>query len=573
MKEKRGIILFGAGQIGKNALRYFGPEKVSYFADNREALAGTSVDGVPVISFARLKEIHGEYQIVLSMDVGAALVVSAQLEDAGISGYDTFFRILNGGAEDTPVKPGSRTPAVVRGSRSEDGKQVLMIAYQFPPLSGSGVFRSIKFAKYLPAFGWQPTVISTDRPRPGWNYSDESMVEEIPETVTVIRIPDTLNASYGTKLPDRQHELISLLREIMGQDREALSLISEWERTNSGRAELMAFPCACLAWAYDVIRYIEETLDIGLFQAVYTTSDPYSAHLVGACLKRRYGLAWVADYRDPWTADPGQTFDYARPRDRLLLSLENTLLHLADKSIAVEAHLAADYVNRFHVPEEQIAVITNGYDEADYTRFPEGMKRPDKFTVNHSGILHMGRNLDAVLLALRQLRDEGELEIAHVRLRVVGEARQYDPRQIAENYGLGSIVEQTGYLSYQQALYSNLDSSLLFLLVGGSDKAKFAYTGKIFDYLRSGRPILAIAQSGGTVDRLLQETGHGQAFSSTQIPEIKAMILEEYRKWLSGEPQPPLHSPLIEQFERKRLTGQLAEILERAGAGGHRRGK
>ena len=559
--EKK-LILFGAGQIGKKALNYFGRENVSYFADNNESMAGKYLNGVRVISFARLLEIHAEYEIILSMDVGASLVVSAQLEDAGISDYQTFFEILNRASQDRAIQTQRQISEVGQKHLSKEEKQVLIIAYQFPPLSGSGVFRSIKFAKYLPTYGWWPTVISTDRPRPGWNYSDESMVKEIPDHVTVIRISDVLNTSCRPPTERRRLELVSFLREAMPENEETHSLISEWESTKTGQAELLTFPCACLAWAYDVVRYIEEVLDISQFQAVYTTSDPYSAHVAGAYLKKKYGIAWVADYRDPWTADPTKKKDYARPRDQLLLYLEGNLLHLADKSIAIEEHMAVDYIERFHAPEEKISVITNGYDEEDYEDNLAEEKQKDKFTINYSGILHVGRSIDTVLIAIQKLWNEHKLNLSHIQLRIVGEARQYDPCQVAMEYGLESIIKQTGYLSHREALQSNYDSNILLLLVGDSEEVKFAYTVKFFDYLRCGRPILAIAPAVGVVDEVLQETGHGKAFLSTQISEIKEMILDEYLKWRQGEDREQLHSPLIERFERKRLTGQLAEILD-----------
>ena len=108
---------------------------------------------------------------------------------------------------------------------------------------------------------------------------------------------------------------------------------------------------------------------------------------------------------------------------------------------------------------------------------------------------------------------------------------------------------------------SNLDSDLLLLLIGEGENLKSFYSAKIFEYLRSGKPILAIAPKGGVVEQLLLESEHGSAFSARQIPEIKAMILNEYLKWKSGRGGPLLHSPAIEKFEGKCLTRQLADVL------------
>jgi len=560
MKGTNKIILFGAGQIGKKALSYFGKEKVYCFVDNNPKLAGGRIEGVPVISFERLKEIYQEYRLVISMDVVKSLVVGVQLEEAGIRKYTLFLKILEGDNEWQAAAVASKIN--VDAPRNA-GKNVLMITYQFPPLSGSGVFRSLKFAKYLPQFGWNPIVFAADRPRADWRYVDQSLLDEIPDNVDVIRITDPVGSLQETSLMEKKEFLLPFLHEILKCDPEAEALFSSFLQSPTGTMEMLVFPCTALLWAYQVLQYIEQNLDIRNIQAVYTSSDPYSAPLVGYYLKRKYGLPWLADYRDPWTGDPTWGFDLNRPHNKLLYHLEAILLEQADRNITVSQEAVEDYVRRFDLVQANIISITNGYDEADYVNLKIPTKRLSHFMINHSGLLHVGRSIDAVLEALQQLGDEGSIDLDCVRFRIVGESRQYEPKAVARKFGLESIIIETGYISHKEALQANLESNLLLLLVGGEDeKYKMAYTGKIFDYLRSGRPILALGPKDGAVDRVLRETGHGETFRSTQIPEIKAMILREYRRWQSGQAVPLLHSPKIERFERKYLTGKLAEKLE-----------
>ena len=128
-----------------------------------------------------------------------------------------------------------------------------------------------------------------------------------------------------------------------------------------------------------------------------------------------------------------------------------------------------------------------------------------------------------------------------------------------ENRLLNSILVHSGYLSHEQALQASQNANLLLLPIGDSPLEKFIYSGKIFDYLRSGVPILAIAPEDSVVDQVLRETRHGQTFRSTQTAEI---IMQEYHRWQSGEKREALHSPLIHKYERKLLTKQLASILD-----------
>lgn len=561
MKETKNIILFGAGQSGKSALFYFGMEQVFCFVDNNPKLSGSEVEGVPVISFAQLQEIYQQYRIIIAMDAAKSLVVARQLEEGGITSYEFFLKILEADQK-------WQNFTVSTTSRPADGAKkaensVLMIAYDFPPLSGSGVFRSLKFAKYLPQFGWQPTVFAADRPRIDWSYADQSLLHEIPDSVDVIRLTDPVSTMQELNLAEMEKQLIPFLHEILQSNPKAETLFSTFLQSGTGVAEMLVFPCTELMWTYKVVQYIEQNLDVQQFQAVYTTSPPRSSHLAGAYLKEKYGIPWVADFRDPWSDNPELDFDLNTPKGQLMQYLEAILVEKADCSLTINQELVEKYINRFGLGREKIISITNGYDEEDFTslRFPA--EQTKFFTINYSGILYEKRGIHSVLEALHQLADEGSINLDLVRLRIVGDSKQYDPKKAAKPFGLENIITETGYLSHTEALQSNLDSNLLLLMVGDGEKYKVTTTGKIFDYLRSGRPILAIGPRGGVVDCILQETGHGNVFHSKQIPEIKEMLLREYQKWQSGAADQPLRSPKIQGFERRLLTKQLAELFSK----------
>lgn len=444
----------------------------------------------------------------------------------------------------------------------QKGGQVLMAAYYFPPLAGSGVFRSLRFAKCLPFYGWQPTVISTDRPPNGWNFTDQSMVSEIPEGMEVIRIPDGISTGRETSLnSDRVQAILSFLRSVLRFSPKADRIFSQASQSHDGIVQLLTFPCGALSWAYDTVQYIEKNMDLSQFEVVYTTSGPASAHLIGFYLKQKYGIPWVADYRDPWTFNAyGAAYNSSNTGQRLLFELESVLLHQADCNLTVEASLTREYARNFGLSAEKIISITNGYDEENFAdlNIPA---HTDRFTINYSGLLYSGhRSIEPVLKAIQQLHEKKAVELSDIRFRVVGNAVQKNV-VAAQRYGLSDVLIQTGYLSHRAALQSNMDSNLLLLLIGEGDNLKSFYSAKIFEYLRSGRPILAIAPKDGVVDQVLQESGHGKAFSSKQIAEIKAMILEEYFKWKNRCDSSLLHSPAIERFEGKHLTQQLAEVL------------
>lgn len=447
----------------------------------------------------------------------------------------------------------------------QKGGRVLMAAYYFPPLAGSGVFRSLRFAKYLPVYGWQPTVISTDCPPNGWNFADQSIVSEIPESMDVIRLPDGISTGRETVLSEeRVQGILNFLYNALRFSPEAGQIYSQLAKNKKGATQLLTFPCGALSWAYDAVQYIEKKLDLNQFEVIYTTSGPASAHLIGFYFKQKYNIPWVADYRDPWTLNAyGAPYDPSNVGQRLLFELESILLRQADRNLTVDASLIQQYMRNFRLPAGKITSITNGYDEENFSTLSIPAQT-DRFTINYSGLLYSGhRNIEPILKAVQQLCAENKLALSDIRFRIVGNVVP-ENAAVAQRYGLSDILVQTGYLSHRDALQSNLDANLLLLLIGEGENLKSFYSAKLFEYLRSGRPVLAIAPKGGVVDQLLRESGHGKAFDTRQIVEIKAMILEEYLKWKSCRGGPLLHSPVIEKFEGKYLTKQLTDVLDAA---------
>lgn len=447
--------------------------------------------------------------------------------------------------------------------KEDEENNVLMIAYYFPPLSGSGVFRSIKYAKYLPELGWNTTVISADKPPRGWDYRDDSMVDEIPDCVDVTRIEDEINTAETLSISAEQlSEVFNFLGGVLVEKKEAIDILNEKLKTKEGAHAMIQFPCSCLCWAWKVVKHIEANMDINKFSVIYTTTGPLSSHLVGYYLKKKYGIPWVADYRDLWTDNPYGQFSLADTTHRLLYYLEEILMKYADSNIFVEESVIDKYTTRLGMPKDRFKGITNGYDESDFSALNYNIKPTNKFTINYSGLLYTKQHdISPILFALKELIKEGKIDLDNIRFRVVGQGSEKFNEEVADCFGVSSILEQTGYVSHKEALQANVDANMLLHLVGSDEKFKLVHTGKFFEYLRSGKPVLAIAPPGGVVDNILTSTGHGKAFLSTQIQAIKDMILQEYVSWLSSEENTFLHSPLIKVFERKYLTTKLADVL------------
>jgi glycosyltransferase involved in cell wall biosynthesis len=232
-------------------------------------------------------------------------------------------------------------------------KRVLIIAYYFPPLSGSGVQRTLKLVKYLRAYNWEPVVLTT-----GDDYAleDPSLLKELPEGIEVIRINTPavighdLRVMYLKWIRNLLDEgLFKFYRKLLNRSREG--------------TELYNLPDAQALWACRAIDETGKKIDRTPFDLIYTTSGPYSDHMIGFYLKRLTGKPWVADFRDEWSYNPSAALEKGSQAFRLNYSIEKTVVETADSVVAVTPLSAENYARNFKLRPEKVACITNGYDE------------------------------------------------------------------------------------------------------------------------------------------------------------------------------------------------------------------
>lgn len=444
-------------------------------------------------------------------------------------------------------------------------KRALMVAYFFPPLSGSGVFRSLKFAKYLPYYNYRPTVISADAPPLGWDYSDETQLKEIPKDIKIVRIKDELNYAPGAKVHITHAEnALKFLLFALNYYPEAKKIFDYLYADRNNFTELLKFPCKSLVWARDVAAYLENREDLSDFDLIYTTSGPYSAHLVGFYLHQTKNIPWVADYRDEWTFNHITKPDPNSPVDRMLFGLEGVMLNFADCNITVSEMSVPNYENHFGLKgDENIVCITNGYDEEDFADFPQICKKNKRFTLNYSGLIYGGESIAPIMKAIKELIDENKVSPDEICFSFLGSSEE-DLDEVAESFNLKSILRCKAYSPHREAIEASVNADINVVLLGGDDEThKKVVTGKIFEYLRSGRPILTIGSKGGVVDNMLGESGLGEVFLSVDTEGIKNFIYREYKLYKVGENLVRRYSPAIKKFERKFLTEKLAKVFDR----------
>lgn len=400
-------------------------------------------------------------------------------------------------------------------------KKVLFIAYNFPPQGGVGVQRSLKFVKNLPQFGWQPTVVTTSETAAA--AEDYTLLKDIPPQTPVIRIP-----SYNIQRPIKQAPFplnrLAVLLNI-----------------------LLQVPDTAVFWARKTYHFLQTYLQQNQFDLLYTTSGPYSTHLLGYWLKKAYPtLPWVADFRDPWSQN--KETPYPPGYQRLNLWLERQVLHTADCII----HVTQTWLNETHAlaptSTAKFRVIANGYDEDIIEPFPQPENQ--RFTILYTGGFGRERDPDPFLDAVHQLLQQRRIPAEKLRLIFIGSdvLTRIPNEEPFERHGFMSQEELTHYR--QQA-----DALLMFLKL--TPRNKGCHTGKLMEYIALNRPILAIVPEGGEAAQLIDETSTGISVGDNPA-QIAGKLEKMYQQWLHKTAQWSPNWDMIKQYSRRNLTQKLA---------------
>ena len=384
----------------------------------------------------------------------------------------------------------------------KSARKVLFVAYYFPPRGGAGVQRSLKFVKYLRRFGWEPTVLTTTyESRAGAH--DESLLAEVPEGTEIVEVPS---------------------RE---------SLFVRMGSLGLGRLTgLTLRPDAMVTWARAALPVAHRLCREAPFDCVYTSVQPWSAGLVGLGLKRSLAVPWVSDFRDPWTESLHLEWP-SRAHWLLDRKLEEVYLENADRTLVVTPTMKEEFLaGHPHIAPETIEVLYNGFDREDFEA--PGGEDDGKFTIVFAGKFQYdhGRASSRETFRLR-VRDLATFKPRNVRLdthspiyffKALAEFLSRDEERrsrtrcifagsigrgnmsLAGQLGLDEVVENRGYLPHRDAvrLVKSADALLLPMFSTDDPAERVAYaSGKVFEYIAAGRPILALTQEGDARDLAL----------------------------------------------------------------------
>lgn len=430
--------------------------------------------------------------------------------------------------------------------------RVLMLAYFYPPLGGAGVQRSLKYSKYLPEFGIEPSVISADSSA---YTQDSSLLAEVPAEIEVLRLRHVPMMARLLSLV-RRHALVGTPAATSGAVQSGGEASTAHWRDRALRAVgALQFPDDKVAWARQVVPAALSLMKRAPIDLVYSSAPPVSAHLAAMQVARRARVPWVADFRDLWTENPAYSAPYwRRALDR---RLEGRILAGADGIVTVSEHLASALADRVR-PGVPVLNIPNGYDEADFAGETARERGPDRFCIVHAGTFYGHQSPFSFLRGVEQLfKDEPEAR-ERLRIRFVGSVgSRFEPLLTSFEKRNPGVLERTGYVEHGRAIAEILAADALLLVIGGDSKSTTGVmTGKLFEYLRAGRPILLLGAPNGEAAQLLRKTGAGEALDHSEPSQVAALL----SRWMVGTAPRPVQESAA-AYERRALTGRLAEFF------------
>lgn len=590
------FVIFGASGAGKNALQFLkdtDPDvQMLGFIDNASAKWGSFFEGYPIYAPNELTELPIDGIVVASIHFKEIIsqLRSFRLDHIEIFLYYGFvdnedrkqYKLLpiynlylfedqqysesvanniahnfslNYIASDTSL---SEPHVSVKENKR---KKILFVSYFFPPIGGSGVQRSLYFVRHLSELGYEPIVLTTENDHRC--VQDPSLLDELPPDISVIRIP--MPCFMAEMLShEEEHEIFNLYCGLV-QSEEWVTNYKDYLAKNGN----VLIPGDKMIWVNECLKRIEGIIRLEEIDIVFTTGSPCSAYLLGYYLKRKYGMKWVMDYRDPWCTNDYYWFDFlGRDQETLQLErvLENRLIDESDAIITDAESEVFQYYRTYGKAIPPIITIMNGYEESNFENIEISEKKNARFTMCFNGKMAATRNPSTILDAVNELIEEHIIQENEILWNINGTITKELLVQIEKTDKYG-IISNNGYLEHHSSIINAMESDLLILLGSEGDEMQSGFSGKFFEYLRMGIPILALSTVGGECESILKVTDTGENFSYSDHEGIKNCILKHYKAWKNGETIYQGKWEEIQKHSRENRTRQLAAVFEQVLSG------
>ena len=440
-------------------------------------------------------------------------------------------------------------------------RRLLFIAFDFPPLRTSAVYRLVGLTRFLWNFGYDVTVLSAN-PRPG-DIQDPTLLGKLPARIRFERTnywrldawenmagkaSRSLTLSAAAPVDTGGSRPKPALTKLRQRVHSVLHWGAEWVRS------FLYFPDFTAGW---IPLGLARAIDLQLnrrFDVIYTSSPPKSAPVIGMMMKLLFGVPWVCEFRDPWYP-PKRSI-----RRRMERWVQSRIVRHADRIVVISKGNAEDLVQKFRLPADKIVVVPNGYDEDDFSGLDKESRffEPGYIHLSHFGTVYPNFAGEFYPAVCDLLRERPELR-GRLRVNIVG-----FPDGQTEELAAGElrdVLRLYPFIPHREALQAMMESDCLLLFLSSADTSRLSGLGKIYWYLRVGRPVLAISPTGGAQE-LVDEAQAGWVVNDRE--SILRTLREVTLTPANGQPPAPRRPQFVEQFRYDRIAARLAVVLDEA---------
>ena len=427
-------------------------------------------------------------------------------------------------------------------------KKILVITFYWPPAGGIPVLRWLQFCKYLPEHGWSPIVYTAKDAH--YPMIEEGLLDEVDKKkVQVLRNkiwePYNLYKAFtGMKKEKKVQDM--LVSE--GKEKGWKEKFGLWVRAN------FFIPDARKFWINSSVSYLEKYIKENHIDLIVSNGPPHSMHLIGRALKKRTGIPWVADFRDPWTKiDYYHHLPLMPWADRKHKNLERAVLSEAN---LVTSHSWSTSEDFRRIGTSPVEVITNGFDDAD---FPADISFENPFfEITHVGSINSDRDTPMLWEVLEEIAKEDPSFASDLKIKLVGKIDISTKRTIS-NFNFKNQVEFIDFVPHDEACRIMQKSTVLLLLLKKIPTIRAVIPGKIFEYLAAKRPILCLGADDGDSAKIINEVDAGVAVNHGDRKALKEKILHLYTSFKNNTLK---GAENFDQYSRKNLAKRYAKLLD-----------
>ena len=418
-------------------------------------------------------------------------------------------------------------------------KRVLIITYYWPPSGGAGVQRWLKFVKYLPEFEIQPVVLTVDPTHAEYPVLDPSLESDVAPELEVYRT--------------RCKGVYDWYKKITGSKTAPYSGFA-----NEGKPGLLQkiarfvrgnffLPDARKGWIKYAFAEACRIIEKDGIDTIVTTGPPHSTHLTGLKLKKKYGVKWIVDFRDPWTTiyynDSLYQTHWAQ---RINQRQEQSVLDACDHLLVVSVDR-----DKVSISPQKVSFIPNGFDPVDFN--VKKVDSPEIFTICYTGTMADSYPTAALLTAFQSLKE-------HVDFRLLFVGKVTDGIRKDFSDCLGKAVKFVDFVSHPEAVNFMMSSHLLLLIIPKTENNRFIMPGKVFEYLATEKTAMVVGPTDSMVAQIVRQANTGAAFKDDDVEGIKNFLFQQYQLFVDRK-CPEADHDFIQSFSRKALTGEIAAII------------